>query len=56
MCKITITAKGRTEVLAKFESGTPAACFAWAFKYWYGDQYNWSVNFTGYEASIGGAQ
>jgi hypothetical protein len=55
MFKITVTAKGSTEVLAQFSANTQAACFAWAKERWSGDQFNWSVNFTGYEAGIGGA-
>jgi hypothetical protein len=55
MFKITVTAKGSHEVLAQFSAATQAECFAWAEKFWLGDQYNWSANFTGYEAGIGGA-
>ena len=55
MFKITITAKGSTEVVAQFSADTQAKCFAWAEKRWGGDSFNWSVNFTGYEAGIGGA-
>ncbi len=56
MFKITITAKGSTEkILAQFSAATQAECFAWAEKFWRGEKYNWSVNFTGYEAGIGGA-